>query len=77
MDKVIRIRSRLTTRLAQHQGICAIEIGTPADDIRPSFQQYVIRIFVNDPDLGIAELGIPGIYEGVPVYIDYRDPAAY
>lgn len=77
LDKVIMIRARLTRQLAARSGIRSIEIASPAADIRPATTQYVIRIFVDDPDTSSRELGVPRWCEGVPVQIAYRHPSSF
>lgn len=77
LDKVIAIRGRLLRRLVQHQGVTAVEIATLVEDIRLPADAYILRIFVSDPDIGLEELGLSRLYEGVPVYVAYRRPPAY
>lgn len=75
LDKVNLLRAKLARELARREGVCAIEIDTPLSDIHPSPRGYLLCVLVNDPDIGIDELGIPAFYEGVPVDVAYRHPA--
>lgn len=68
LGEVIVVKQHLEAKLIRHPAITAMDVG--ASDAGTT--GYSIRIFVNDPGVSYAELGISRTYEDVPVIVRYR-----